>query len=169
MAFTRRTFLAAAAAGLTPLPAAELVIDIHQHTHYSGRTDEDLLKHQRAMGITKTVLLPAGSKFGLAADAYGNDSVVSLAKKYPSEFVFFANELPDIPEAQAVISKYLDAGALGIGEQKFPVEADSKPIRMIADLAQKYDVPVLLHFEHLHYNLGIDKFHRILEEYPKVN
>src|SRR5438132_559531 len=70
MTMTRRTFLAAAA---TPLvPAAEPIIDIHQHTTYSGRSDDDLVAHQQTMGVTKTVLLPAGSKYGLAAGAGGN-------------------------------------------------------------------------------------------------
>src|SRR5438270_3456865 len=120
MHISGRSFLAACASTLAAQAApAEQVIDIHQHTHYSGRSDEDLVAHQRAMGISQTVLLPAGSKFGLAADAYGNDSVVALAKKYPKEFYFFANELPDIPEAKDVIEKYLKAGGLGIGEQKF--------------------------------------------------
>ncbi|HXK03710.1 MAG TPA: amidohydrolase, partial [Verrucomicrobiae bacterium] len=52
------------AAGATLARAAEPVIDIHQHTNYSGRTDEQLLAHQRTMGIAKTVLLPAGSSGG---------------------------------------------------------------------------------------------------------
>src|SRR2546426_12613443 len=38
----------------------EPIIDIHQHMGYSGRADEVLFEHQRAMGISKTVLLPAG-------------------------------------------------------------------------------------------------------------
>src|SRR5215510_6739167 len=95
--------------------AAENIIDIHQHTHYSGRSDEDLVAHQRKMGITKTVLLPAGSKYGLEADAWGNDTVLALARKYPKEYCFFANELPDIPETRPVLEKYLKLGAIGIG------------------------------------------------------
>lgn len=172
---SRRTFIAstcAAAAG-SVLPegafAAEAVIDIHQHTHYSGRSDEDLIAHQRKMGITKTVLLPAGSKYGLEADAWGNDTVVALARKYPKEFCFFANELPDIAETRQVIEKYLKLGAIGIGEQKFEVESDSKHIELIATIAREYNVPVLLHFQHGKYNRGFDRFHKILEKFPKVN
>lgn len=172
---SRRTFIAstcAAAAG-SVLPegafAAEAVIDIHQHTHYSGRSDEDLIAHQRKMGITKTVLLPAGSKYGLEADAWGNDTVVALARKYPEEFYFFANELPDIAETRQVIEKYLKLGAIGIGEQKFEVESDSKHIELIATIAREYNVPVLLHFQHGKYNRGFDRFHKILEKFPKVN
>jgi len=161
---------AATVGSVLPKGAASVeIIDIHQHTHYSGRSDEDLIAHQRTMGVTKTVLLPAGSKYGLEADAWGNDSVVSLAKKYPGEFHFFANELPDIPETRAVIEKYLKMGAIGIGEQKFEVECDSKHIELIATIAREYDVPVLMHFQHGKYNTAFDRFHKILEKFPKVN
>src|SRR5947209_19976534 len=102
---SRRGFLAAAAA--LPLNAqAEPVIDIHQHTNYSGRTDDELIRHQRAMGIAKTVLLPAGSKYGLAAGCGGNATVVALARRLPKEYVYFANELPDIPETRPEIEKF---------------------------------------------------------------
>ena len=165
---TRRELLAMTA-GAVLTSAAEPIIDIHQHTNYTGRTDDALVAHQRAMGVTTTVLLPAGRKFGLAAGAGGNDTVVHLAKQYPKEFVFFSNELPDIPEADAEIRKYLKMGAIGIGEQKFKVEADSLHIQKIAAIAQEFRVPVLLHFEHGNYNLGLDRFHKILDKYPGVN
>jgi predicted TIM-barrel fold metal-dependent hydrolase len=60
-------------------------------------------------------------------------------------------------------------GAIGIGEQKFPVDSDSKHIHLIADIAQEFDVPVLLHFEHETYNFHIERFHKVLEAHPKVN
>ncbi|HUS08336.1 MAG TPA: amidohydrolase family protein [Bryobacteraceae bacterium] len=156
---------AALAAGAGPEP----VIDIHQHTNYSGRSDQELLAHQRTMGITRTVLLPAGSKFGLAAGAGRNDTVVALARANPKEYVFFANELPDIPETKAVIEKYLKAGAIGIGEQKFHVDCDSKAMQLIADIAKAHRVPVLMHFQHETYNLAFERFHTMLKKYPTVN
>jgi len=166
---TRRSFLAAAAIAPALAQPAEPVIDIHQHTNYSGRSDEDLIRHQREMGVTKTVLLPAGSKYGLAAQCGGNDTVVAVARKLPKEYIYFANELPDIPETKPVIEKYLKMGAIGIGEQKFHVDCDSKYIDLIASIAQRHHVPVLLHFEFNAYNLKIENFHRILERHPKVN
>ncbi len=165
---TRRAFLASAA--VAPLIAAgQPVIDLHQHTHYADRTDGELIAHQATMGITLTVLLPAGSRYGLAANAHGNASVVELARQYPRQFVFFANELPDLPETTAVIEKYLKLGAKGIGEQKFPVECDSPPMHRIAAIARDHQVPVLMHFQHLHYNMGMERFHKMLEQYPTVN
>jgi uncharacterized protein len=121
------------------------------------------------MGVTKTILLPAGRLYGLAAGAGGNDTVVAVAERLPNEYVYFANELPDIPETRDVITKYLKMGAIGIGEQKFPVESDSKHIELIASIAREFRVPVLLHFEHKAYNFGIERFHRILAKYPNVN
>lgn len=165
----RRTFLGIAGAALLRGADDGPVIDIHQHTNYSGRTDDELVAHQRTMGISRTVLLPAGSKFGLAAGAGGNDTVVALAGKYPKEFVFFANELPDIPETKTVLEKYLKAGAIGIGEQKFHVECDSKAMRLVADIAKHHGVPVLMHFQHETYNLGFERFHKMLAKYPTVN
>ena len=67
---TRREFLASSAslilaatihAAEPPVETARLIIDIHQHTNYSGRTDEQLIAHQRAMRISQTILLPAGT------------------------------------------------------------------------------------------------------------
>src|ERR1051325_10739161 len=166
---TRRSFLAATLAAPALAQPAEPIIDIHQHTNDSGRSDAELIEHQRKMGVSKTVLLPAGSKYGLAAEAGGNDTVVTIARQLPKEYVFFANELPDIPETREVLEKYLKMGAIGIGEQKFPVEVDSKYIDLVADIALEHHVPVLLHFEHEHYNFGLQGFHRVLERHPKVN
>ncbi|MBI1792368.1 MAG: amidohydrolase family protein [Acidobacteria bacterium] len=164
---TRRSLLLAPAATL--LPADIPIIDIHQHTKYSGRGDEQLLEHQRVMGIRQTVLLPAGRKYGLAAGAGGNDTVVAIARRFPKQYFFFANELPDIPEAKEVIEKYLKMGAIGIGEQKFPVDCDSPHIDLIARIARQFHVPVLLHFQHKTYNLGYENFHKVLARHPKVN
>ena len=165
MSLSRRAFLAAPLAAA----AAEPVLDIHQHTTYSGRSNDELIAHQRRLGITRTVLLPAGSKFGLAAGAGGNQTVVDLARRHPGEFVYFANEVPDLPGARQEIEKYLKLGAIGIGEQKFQVDCDSAPIEMVAEAAQQFGVPVLLHFQHNAYNMGIERFHKILSKYPKVN
>jgi predicted TIM-barrel fold metal-dependent hydrolase len=166
---SRRNFLGAVCAAPLMAQAGEPIIDIHQHTNYSGRSDEELIHHQREMGIAKTVLLPAGSKYGLAAGCGGNDTVVAIARNLPREYVYFANELPDIREARPVLERYLKTGAIGIGEQKFPVDADSPHIDLVATIAREHGVPVLLHFEYKNYNLNFDRFYRVLERHPRVN
>src|SRR5260370_24413600 len=94
----RRELLASLAYPLLA-QAPEPVIDIHQHTNYSGRSDAELIAHQRDMGVTVTDLLPAGSKYGVAAGAGGNETVVAITRQYPQENRFFANELPAVPAA----------------------------------------------------------------------
>jgi len=189
LTLSRRQFIGASAALLLAprthaadadaAAPAEPIIDIHQHTHYHGRTDEDLIKHQKTMGVTLTVLLPAGSTVirpstldgranGLQAECFGNESVVNLAKTHPQEFLFFANEVPDLPEARAELEKYFKLGARGIGEQKFGVECDSVHIEHVAEVAQDHGVPVLLHFWEGDYNRGFARFHKILEKFPSV-
>ncbi|MEO7317439.1 MAG: amidohydrolase family protein [Chthoniobacteraceae bacterium] len=170
---SRREFLfttaSAAASVALAEHAPEPVIDIHQHTDYAGRTDEQLIAHQRTMGVTHTVLLPAGRFFGLEAACSGNDRVMEVAKRLPREFVFFANEVPYLSDARDEIRRVLRAGGLGIGEQKFMVDADSRAIAIVAELAQEFSVPVLLHFQFGRYNTSFERFPRILEKFPTVN
>jgi predicted TIM-barrel fold metal-dependent hydrolase len=120
------------------------------------------------MGVTRTVLLPVGTRPGLAPGAGGNQSGVDLAGKYPAELVFFANAVPDDPKARREIEKYLKAGALGIGEQKYAFECDSEPMQRIFAIAQDHQIPVLLHFQHGAFNMGIDRFYRMVEKFPKA-
>ncbi|QIF05696.1 amidohydrolase family protein [Roseimicrobium sp. ORNL1] len=195
LALTRRRWLAASSAALlgsvcekhsallaqaTSASARPELIDIHQHTNYHGRSDADLIKHQEAMGVTKTILLPAGSdalrpsthngkSFGLAARVLGNEAAYRLVKEYPDKFVFCANEVTDLENAIPVMEKYLKLGACGIGEQKFSVECDSAESLKMYDLAKAYGVPVLLHFQYKTYNLGYERFYQVLEKYPTVN
>jgi len=160
---------AALGAGENDAAADGPVIDIHQHTNYAGRTDEQLIEHQKRMGVTTTVLLPAGKFYGLDAQCGGNLSVVSLVWRRPESFVFFANEVADLPEARREIRWFLRRGAIGIGEQKFKVACDSPSIERLAGLAADFGVPMLLHFQHGVYNTGIENFHRTLEKFPKTH
>jgi predicted TIM-barrel fold metal-dependent hydrolase len=160
--------------------AAEPIIDIHQHAGYTGRTDEALIAHQRAMGATTTVLLPAGRPVitasthegvsnGLEAQCLGNEVCFRLARAHPRTFAFAANEVADIPGATGEIERYLRRGARLIGEQKFGVECDSPEMQRIYQLAQARRVPVLMHWQFQRYNYGFERFYKMLEQYPKVN
>lgn len=196
--FSRREFLATTALALAGAGchlgsfASEPIIDIHQHTHYGGkrdkqwnyiggaRTDEQLVAHQRAMGITKTILLPSGRPLirpsthegrsnGLESTCTANDACMALAQQYPKEFVFGANEVPDIKEAPSVIEKYLKLGAVCIAEQKFGVECDAPEMQRLYQMAADYNVPILMHWQVGSYNYGFQRFYKMLEKYPKTN
>jgi len=173
---TRRHFLLSAAgtcaaclAGAQSPDSSEPIIDIHQHTDYHGRTDEQMIAHQKKMGVTHTVLLPAGRFYGLEANASGNDRVQEVTRRLPKEYFFFTNEVPYLSDAREIMTAGLKAGACGIGEQKFMVEADSRAVTMVAEIAREFGVPVLLHFQFGKYNTGFERFHKIVEKYPTVN
>ncbi|MES2692824.1 MAG: amidohydrolase family protein [Verrucomicrobiota bacterium] len=198
---SRRDFLTGTTAALVSVhlasqasaaTRAEPIIDIHQHTNYGGprdaafkqtgpaRSHEVLLAHQRAMGVTKTILLPAGRQLvrgstlegkanGLDGTVSTNEDAYQLARANPTEFAFGANEVPDLPDAVEVIEKYLKLGAVVIGEQKFGVECDSPESQKLYQLAQTYNVPILMHWQVGSYNHGFDRFHTMLAKYPKVN
>lgn len=156
----------ASAAAATP---RELIIDMHQHVQYSGRSDDVLVAHQRTLGVTTSVLMPSGDRGGDHKGGSGeHEAVVALAKKYPGEFVFFANEITDHPDAPRIIERQLRKGAIGIGEQKFRVDCDAPELWRIAEVAREFDVPVLLHFQDNLYNRNIERFHRTLEKFPTV-
>jgi predicted TIM-barrel fold metal-dependent hydrolase len=172
-AISRRQFLTvatatAASAVVGQVVVPEPIIDIHQHTDYSGRTDEQLITHQRRMGITHTILLPAGRFFGLEASCSGNERVQEVAKKLPGEFFWFANEVPYISEARGELRRVLGSGAIGIGEQKFMLNADSGAISQVAEVAREFHVPMLLHFQFGRYNTSYERFSKILAAFPDV-
>jgi len=174
--------VAAPAFAVDPKPAAvaEPIIDIHQHTNYHDRDNSRLLAHQRAMGITQSILLPAGSSVSRPSTndgkynglggvrAGGNESCLEMARLHPQAFACGANEVTDLPEARTEIEKYLKLGAVIIGEQKFTVECDSRESRILYDLAADYRVPILLHFQHGTYNLGYERLGKMLEKHPRT-
>ena len=158
---------------------AEPIIDIHQHLGYSGRPDDVLLAHQKAMGVNTTLLLPAGRAVtrasthngianGLQAEALGNDACHKFVQAHRAQYLFAANEVPDLEDAKKEIEANLERGAILIGELKFGVECDSPEMQRIYQLAQAHAVPVLLHFQFEMYNYGFERFHKMLEKYPKV-
>jgi predicted TIM-barrel fold metal-dependent hydrolase len=156
------------------------IVDLHQHTNYSGRSDAELLAHQQNMGITYSMLLPAGHPVerpithlgksnGLAAQCGANETCYQIVCDHPDHFGFFANEVPDAETASAEIEKYLKLGAKGIGELKFNIDVESPEMMRIYSLAQEHRVPVLMHFQIGMYNHGFDRFDRVLTRFPKVN
>jgi predicted TIM-barrel fold metal-dependent hydrolase len=173
---SRRTFLAAAAGAAAcsadaPIaePIAEApqaIFDFHCHTLHLGRTNEQLVVHQATLGVGKTVLLPGAG--WLLERIGGNEHCAELAKTDTDHFVLFANADSAEDNAVATLDTWLKGDARGIGEQKFKVPVDGKEIRRIFDLAREHKAPVLVHFEHEMYNLGIQNFSKVLEEYHDV-
>src|SRR4026208_1994810 len=180
MAGATTTVLGIAGAQTDSRAQAEPIIDIHQHLGYSGRPDDVLLRHQHEMGITTTILLPAGRNVnspsthdgvsnGLQAQCLGSEASLRFSKAHSKAFRFGANEVPDVEGARREIERYLKLGGVVIAEQKFGVECDSREMQAIYALAAEHRVPVLMHWQFQMYNYGFERFHKMLEKYPKVN
>jgi predicted TIM-barrel fold metal-dependent hydrolase len=159
--------------------ASERIVDIHQHLGYSGRVDEVFLAHQGNMGISKTILLPAGRPIdsasthggvsnGLEAKCLGNEACYQFAMAHSETYAFGSNEVPNAPDALKEIEKYLKKGAVVVGEQKFGLECDSPEMQGIYQLAADYGVPVLMHWQYQRYNYGFERFHRMLARHPRT-
>src|SRR3954447_9886205 len=52
----------------------EPIIDIHQHVLYHDRSDDKLFAHQRAMGIARTILRPAGRSVNTLSTNHGESN-----------------------------------------------------------------------------------------------
>jgi hypothetical protein len=198
--FSRRQFLVtvAGAAGAALLdscrtaPEAEPIIDIHQHCNYGGerdahwrqigpaRSDAELAAHQQNMGVSQTILLPAGTPElrtstlegrgnGLEGTCAGQADCRALAGQHPGRFYFAANEVPDLDGAPQVIEEYLKAGAVCIGEQKFGVACDSAEMQALYRLAASYRVPILMHWQFQSYNHGYGRFFKMLAKHPRTH
>jgi predicted TIM-barrel fold metal-dependent hydrolase len=163
----------------TPTSSPQPIIDIHQHLGYSGRPDDVLLEHQRSLGITRTILLPAGRSMncpsthegasnGLEASCLGNEECFQFARAHPKAYAFGANEVPDAPGATKEIEKYLKLGAIIIAEQKFGVECDSPAMQRIYRLAADYHVPVLMHWQYQRFNYGFERFYKVLGKHHRT-
>jgi predicted TIM-barrel fold metal-dependent hydrolase len=129
------------------------------------------------MGISKTILLPAGRPLlspathggrsnGLEAQCYGNLSCLLFAQAHRRGFLFGANDVPDVSGALIEIEKYLKLGAVVIAEQKFGVDCDSAGMQRLYAMAADYRVPILMHWQHAMYNYGFERFYKMLEKYP---
>jgi len=146
-------------------------VDIHQHLNFWGRSDEDFLAHQKAIGAYMTILLPSDGITGLNGGGYPC-SVSDTAAAYEfceahEGFIFGANAPWDSPTLQADLAAYLDKGAKLIGELKYGFKGNSPHLWKYAEVAQSYNVPLLLHFQQ-EYGFSLEDFEETLQRFPKV-
>jgi predicted TIM-barrel fold metal-dependent hydrolase len=180
---TRREFLVASLSGLASAVSVasqedEPLLDLHQHSLYTGRTHAQLLAHQGVHAVTTSVLLPiegwviAGGS-STATDwnliVGGNRDCAQVEQENPGKFLRFASSDASLSRALDVIGGNLRRGAIGVGEMKYQVAVDSPEMHRVYKLAEEMRVPVLLHFEHDMYNTGFERFESVLKAYPNVN
>jgi len=168
----RREFLELAAAAVPalalPAPGEEWgtpVFDLHFHLRPQAASN---LRHLDGAGIAKANLLTRGETAG--------EDVKALEAAAPGRFTWFHSYDVSRPDAEAVLTRAVKAGAQGFGEMKFHVAADGPELRRIYALAAELHVPILVHFQEVDHfpNEGAwatgyaRTFASVLEAFPKT-
>jgi predicted TIM-barrel fold metal-dependent hydrolase len=164
----RREFLAAAAAtsllqAQAPPSWSSSVIDIHLHLR---RDVDGNAVHCDGCGVQQAVILTR-------ADT--EPQVKAIQAKYPGRFQWAASSDITKPDAEAVLTKAVKDGALGLAEIKYHVKADGPELRRMYALAAELKVPILVHFQEVEHfpgeglwSTGFKQFAAMLKAYPKT-
>ena len=174
MTLNRRSFLKAVAASATltqvgaQSPPTENpwngpVLDLHFHMR---RAPELNVAHLDGCGISNANLLTRSNAV---------DQVREIQTRYPGRFIWFASADITKPEAEKQLTEAVKAGAGGLGELKFHVEADGPELRRMYALAAELDVPVLVHFQEVPhtptegvFSTGFQRFEAVLKRNPNT-
>jgi predicted TIM-barrel fold metal-dependent hydrolase len=165
----RRQFLQTAAIAALPLTAQDTpnwggnVLDIHLHARQQPGGE---WAHMSGSGVTHAVILTR---------APGEAHVKEAMAERPGRFVRFVSANPASPDAIETLRASIKGGAVGLGEIKSPLAADSPEMRRVYELAGELRVPVTVHFADFPqfkgdttYNEGITRLPALLKAYPKT-
>jgi predicted TIM-barrel fold metal-dependent hydrolase len=141
------------------------VVDCH---HHMRRTPEANIAHLDGCGVSNAMIL---ARENSAAD------IAALKAQYPGRVLgWFASADITKPEAAELLTKAVKAGAIGLGELKFHVEANGPELRRMYALAADLQVPVLIHFQEVPhtptegvFSTGFKTFEVVLKAFPKTH
>jgi uncharacterized protein len=171
---SRRAFIEniAAVAAVLPLQSQETargewggpVVDCHHHLR---RTLDANIRHLDGAGMSNAVLLARENSV---------DQIGALKTQYPGRFLgWLASTDITKPEAADLLTKAVNAGALGLGELKSHVAAAGPELRRMYALSAELSVPILIHFQEVPHTptegtfaTGFKDFEVILKSYPKT-
>jgi len=166
----RRQFFQTAAVATVPRLFAQdvpnwggNVLDVHQH---SRQQPDSEWTHMQGCGVTHAVLLTSAN-----GEAHAKEEMA----KHPNHFVRFVSVDPSRPDAIEVLRNAVKSGAVGFGEMKSRVAADSPEMKRVYELAGELGMFVTVHFADFPqfqgdstYNEGITRLPALLKAYPKT-
>jgi predicted TIM-barrel fold metal-dependent hydrolase len=140
------------------------VVDCHHHIR---RAPEQNIAHLNGSGISNAMML---------ARANSADDIKALGAQYPGRVLgWFASTNIVSPDAEELLTKAVQMGAIGFGEIKFHVEAAGPELRRMYALAAELQVPILVHFQEVPHTAtegvfatGFKNFEAMLKAYPKT-
>ncbi|MBW2004835.1 MAG: amidohydrolase family protein, partial [Deltaproteobacteria bacterium] len=109
---------------------------------------EELIRNMDNEGVDKSVVFGFPWK---TKDYFkrNNDYILNVVERYKDRLIGFSAFFPLAKDAQKELERCLKSGLSGVGELAFYTSAISEDtitaFRPIAEIAQKFDVPILLH------------------------
>lgn len=158
---------------------------IDVHTHLSGRdgemTEERRLILNEALGIERSIILPAAGYMGItkqpfAAAVIGNAAARRVCLRYPGAFSWFCNVCPDRTERIGrLLRQYRDEGACGVGEFASQLPFDHPLVESVLSWCRELGLPFLFHMspeENWGYGVvdrpGLPLLEKELRKFPEV-
>lgn len=140
------------------------VLDTHLHLRANA---DACFTHMQGCGVSNAILLTG---------ANDQEKAKQEMDRRPGRFARSVRTDPASADSDKVLREALKAGAVSIGEMKFPVALDSPEMRRVYDVAAEMKVPVMMHiqtFPHFpgekSYNTGYPQFDKVLRAYPRTN
>ncbi len=169
------------AAGAKPKPAADKYIDVHVHLGqpWSNReplTADMLLRWMDDYGIAKAVVLPL-----ISPEAWyypiSTDFVLKETGPHRDRLIPFCDIDPRTTYLRSdkavidILKRYLDAGAMGVGEHKCSGPIDSPGNLQVFRAASELKLPVLFHMDTIRNTdrPGLPGLEKVLQEAPGAN
>lgn len=167
-------------AGRAPRRTADTYVDIHTHLSPSwgprpGLSAKDLLEWMDAHDVEKAVVLPLVSPESWFFPV-PTDYVLKQTKPHRDRLIPFCDIDPRTPNLggkkgmAALLRKYVDAGAKGVGEHKTGVAIDDPRNMTVFEAAAEVGLPVLFHLDNAR-NMdtpGLPGLEKVLKAFPGI-
>lgn len=154
------------------------MIDAHTHVNFLGKNEKDFIEHLDNMGIEKACLLAweaVDGQYYHYFQSLPTRVVVDTYKKYHDRIIPFCGTDPRIEDALQKVEDWVNLGCRGYGELKLRVCVDNPDLMRMYEHCGRLGLPVLIHFEDLlpgnrdWYNYNLERFERMLQEFPGTN
>lgn len=157
------------------------VVDAHTHIG-QVRVDElpvapsRLVEYLDGHGVDRAIVFPLESP-GSSARYVTTEDVLAAAAEYPDRLIPWCSIDPrmfrkyDDSTYVDQVERFVERGARGFGELKCALPVDHERMRMLYDVCDRFDLPVLLHVDETFCtdDVGLPGVERVLEAFPDVD
>jgi len=139
------------------------VIDTHLHLRQSV---DGNMTHMQGCGVPRAIL---------RARADALPQIKAIQDKYPGHFAWTGSVDAAQPDAVALLTNAVKAGAAGFGEIKSHVEADGPELKRLYAAAADLGLSIMIHFQEVphfagegNWATGFKRFEAVLKAFPRT-